>query len=166
MIIKDQNNISTVIASYTPRSKKMIAQFNVLYSRYLITGDSSNINFENVAYTQQLQFKSGFSSGLNVSWFKNNLNDSLNNDTYLGVADIGYKTKKNHSITLGGKAAYKVGSTMQFGFLVRTNIHLIKGLYWEAQAEKILIGDYYNSFVNSHIEEFPYYLSTKLTFQF
>jgi hypothetical protein len=90
IVIKDHNNISTAIVSFVPKAKRVNAQFNGLYSRYIISGDSTTINFENVAYTHQFAFKSGFKTDLNVSWFKNNLSDTLGNDTYLSVLDIGY----------------------------------------------------------------------------
>ena len=164
--IKDKNQIATAILSFTPRAKKITSQFNALYSRYEISADSANIHFENITYTHQLQFKSGFKTGMNVSWFKNSLKDTINNDTYLGVLDVGYVAKKGGSISLGGKAAYKNGLKMQYGFVLKASIKLYKGVFWEAEAEKILIGDYYNSFNIWKIEKFPYYCNTRIIINF
>ena len=165
-IIKDRNTISTVVLSYTPRPKKVVAQFNVLYSKYIISSDSSNINFENLTYTHQFLFKTGFKTDLNVSWFKNNLKDTLGNDTYLAVLGVGYVAKNMSSFTLGGKMAYKSSIQPQYGFVVKINVKLYKGLFWEAQVEKIIIGDYYNSFMIEKIKQFPYYSNTRLVFNF
>ena len=165
-IIKDQNNISTAILSYTPKMKKGNVVFNALYSKYIISGDSVDINFENFTFTDQFQFKSGFTTGLNVSWFKNNLKDTLDNNTYLGVVDVGFKSKKGHSFTIGGKAAYKNTVEIQYGFVAKINLKIYKGLYWEAQAEKVLVGDYYNSFITEQIEKFPYYCNSRLVLNF
>ncbi len=165
-IITDRNSISTVILSYIPKKFKGNAQFNALYSKYLVSGDSLNINFENFTYTHDIKFKSGFKTGLNVSWFKNSLKDTLNNDTYLAVADIGYSTKNNSTFTIGGKMAFKESTNTQYGFLIKASVHLYKGLFWQAEIEKIVIGDYYNGFVIDKIKQFPYYCSTKLTFNF
>jgi hypothetical protein len=164
--IKDRNAISTVILSYTPKAKKVNSQFNALYSRYIITGDSVNINFENFTYTHNFLMKSGFKTGLNISWFKNNLSDTLGNDTYLSVLDVGYSSKKGNSITIGGKMAYKQKTELQYGFLLRGKVKIYKGLFGEIEAEKILIGDYYNSFVLWKIQSFPYYCSARLIFNF
>lgn len=164
--IKDRNQIITAIVSYTPRAKKISSQFNALYSNYLVNSDSGNINFENFTYTQQLQFKSGFKTGLNASWFKNSLQDTLGNDTWLGIVDIGYAAKKGGSISLGGKMAYKEGMEIQYGFIVKASVKVYKGLFWEAEAEKILIGDYYNSFIIGQIKKFPYYCNTRLVLTF
>ncbi|MCW3071312.1 MAG: hypothetical protein JWO44_1202 [Bacteroidetes bacterium] len=165
-VLKDRNTISTAVVSYTPRAKKINVQFNALYSRYIISGDSSQVNFENVTYTHQFSFRSGFKTDLNVSWFKNNISDTLGNDTYLSVLDIGYTTKNNSGFVIGGKAAYKKGMKPQYGFVVKATIKLYKGLSWDTEMEKIIIGDYYNSFMIEKIRQFPYYCSTKLTVNF
>lgn len=166
IIIIDKNQIATAMLSYSPRPRKVSAVFNALYSRYIISGDSATINFENIAYSHMLQWKSGFKTGLNVSWFKNSLKDSLNNDTYIGVLDAGYNFKNSGSFSVGGKMAWKQSLDIQYGFVVKLSLKLYKGLFWEAEAEKILIGDYYNSFIIGEIKKFPYYCSTKLILKF
>jgi hypothetical protein len=164
--VHDRNHISTAILTFTPKFKKMNVQFNALYSRYLITGDTTNINFENVTYTHQFEFKTGFKTGMNVSWFKNNLKDTISNDTYLAVVDVGYVSKNEHSLTLGYKMAYKSGLELQYGFLLKARIRLVKNFYWDAEMEKILIGDYYNGFDIGKIKKFPYYCNTRLVLNF
>lgn len=164
--VHDRNHISTAILTFTPKFKKMNVQFNALYSRYLITGDTTNINFENVTYTHQFEFKTGFKTGMNVSWFKNNLKDTISNDTYLAVVDVGYVSKNEHSLTLGYKMAYKPGMELQYGFLLKARIRLVKNFYWDAEMEKILIGDYYNGFDIGKIKKFPYYCNTRLVLNF
>lgn len=166
LIIHDKNNISTVILTYTPKTKKVNAQFNGLYSRYLITGDSTNINFENVTYTHQFVFKSGFKTGMNVSWFKNSLKDTIGNSTYLSVLDVAYISKKESSLTLGYKMAYKKGLDPQHGFLLKARLKVVKNMFWDVELEKILIGDYYNSFNPLIIKKFPYYCTTRLVLNF
>ncbi|MFL5763541.1 MAG: hypothetical protein ACJ77K_06320 [Bacteroidia bacterium] len=165
-IVRDRNDISTAILSYSTRPKKVTAQFTALYSRYLITGDSLDIDFENISYSHQITTRSGFKTDLTVSWFKNNLADSTGNDTYLSVADLGYQGKKGNALTVGGKCAVRLDMLPQYGFIVRGRIKLCKGLSWEAEAEKILIGDYYNTLMTPDIDKFPYYMSTKLILNF
>lgn len=165
-IIINKNQITTVILSFIPKTKKINAQFNALGSKYIISGDSTNINFENFTYTHQLLFTSGFKTGFNASWFKNSLKDTLNNDVYLAVLDVGYSTKNKNSLTIGGKLAYKAGTEMQYGFVAKITIRLYKGLFWETNAEKIIIGDYYNSFIIDKIKKFPYYCNSKLILNF
>lgn len=162
----DRNNISTVLASWTPKLKRISVRFNALYSRYLIQGDSGNINFENFTYSSQFLFRSGFKTDLSASWFKNNLSDTTGNNTYLGLAELGYTAKNHNSISAGGKIAWKKGIAPQYGFIAKVTLKVLKNLYYEASAEKIIIGDYYNSFDIQKIKKFPYYCSTRLILNF
>jgi hypothetical protein len=165
-VINDHNSIATAILSYVPKLKDTQANFNLLCSEYKITSDSGDIDFNNFTYTHQFQFKNGFKTGMNVSWFENTLKDTLNNDTYLGVIDIGYTTKDNNTFTIGGKAAYKKGIPTEYGFIARATFKIYKSLLWEAEAEKILTGDYYNTLIDAKVKRFPYYISNKLIINF
>jgi hypothetical protein len=80
--------------------------------------------------------------------------------------DVGYVSKSNNSVSIGGKMAYKKDLNFQYGFVIKATVKLYKGLFWEANAEKILIGDYYNSLMTEQIKRFPYYCSTKLVLNF
>jgi hypothetical protein len=90
----------------------------------------------------------------------------LGNDTYLSVLDIGYTTKNNSSFILGGKVAFKNKLEPQYGFVFKATAKVYKGLFFNAEIEKILIGDYYNSFIIDKIQSFPYYVSTRLLLNF
>ena len=164
--ITDRNSISTAVVSYVPKMKDIQASYNLLYSKYRITSDSGNIHFDNVSYSHQFQFKNGFKTGMNASWFQNTLIDTLNNNTYLGVVDIGYTTEEQNSFTIGGKTAYKPGAKTEFGFLAKVTLKIYKTVFLETEAEKILIGDYYSSLIDAKIRQFPYYLSTKMIINF
>jgi hypothetical protein len=165
-VITDRNQIATGVISWLHKAKKFTAQFNSLYSIYQVTGDSSNINFQNLAYTQQFIFKTGFKSDLNVTWFKNNLSDTLGNDTYLGLLEFGFVSKKHNSISIGGKIAYKNNTGTQYGFSLKSLVRVYKNLSAEAEISKIIIGDYYNSFNQEKIKSFPYYCKAQLSFNF
>lgn len=165
-IITDRNSISTGIVSYVPKMKTVQASYNLLYSKYRITSDSGNIHFDNISYTHQFQFKSGFKTGMTASWFENTLKDTLSNNTYLGVVDIGYTTEKQNSFTLGGKVAYKAGIPTEYGFIAKATLRIYKAIFLETEAEKILTGDYYSSLVDSKIKQFPYFISSKVIINF
>jgi hypothetical protein len=165
-VIRDRNSISTAVVSYVPKMKYIHASYNVLYSQYRITSDSGNIHFDNLSYSHQFQFENGFKTGMNASWFKNTLKDTLNNNTYLAVVDMGYTTEEQNSFTIGGKMAYKPGIPNEYGFLAKVTLKIYKTIFLETEAEKMLIGDYYNNLIDSKIRQFPYYLSSKVIINF
>jgi hypothetical protein len=163
---KSKNSITTGIITFTPRTKDVNIQMNLLYNYYLVNTDTLQINFQNICYSHQVIFKNGFKTGMNVTWFKNNLSDSLNNNILLGVLDVGYQFKNGSSVSLAGKSAYKMNNKLYPGFLIKCGIKLHKSLFWESQAEKFIVGDLFNGYDLTNLKQFPYYFSTRLIFKF
>lgn len=161
-----RNSITTGVLTFVPHTRRAAIQFNLLYNYYLVSADSQTINFQNIVYSQLISFKGGFRIGSNVSWFKNNLSDSLNNNVLFGVLDAGYQFKNGSLITLAGKAAYKLNTDFYPGFSVKFNLKLFKLLFWENQFEKFIVGDLFNGYDLQNLKKFPYYCSTRLIFKF
>lgn len=164
--ITNKNSITNCILTYMPRTRKVNMQFNALYNYYLVNTDTSQLNFQNVAYYHQIQFKNGFKTGFNGSWFRNSLQDSTNNNVILSMLDMGYDFKGGSSVSVGGKCAYKLNGTLYPGFIAKINLKLFRSLYWENQVEKFIVGDLFNGYDLYNLQKFPYYCSTKLTFNF
>jgi hypothetical protein len=165
-IIKNKNSITTGVVTFVPRTKKTALQFSILYNYYIVNTDSQKINLQNIAYSHVITCISGFKTGLNVSGFSNNLHDTLNNNVFLGVLDVGYQFKNGTSFTLAGKSAYKYNGQIYPGFLFRCNLKIFKGLFWENQVEKFIVGDLFNGYDLENLKKFPYYCSTRLIFNF
>lgn len=164
--ISNKNSITNCIITYTPRSRKTSMQFNFLYNYYLVDTDTTQLNFQNIAYYHQIKFKSGFKTGFNASWFKNSLRDSLGNNLILSTLDAGYEFKNGSSFSLGGKCAYKLNGSFYPGFAAKVNLKLFKSLYWENQVEKFIVGDLFNGYDLDNLQKFPYFCNTKLIYNF
>ncbi len=165
-VIKNKNSITTGVITFIPRTRKTSLQFSLLYNYYIVNTDSQRINFQNVAYSHVISFKKGFKTGLSISGFRNNLRDTLNNNVFLGVLDIGYQFKNGSSLTLAGKSAYKLNGQIYPGFVFKSNLKLLKCLFWENQVEKFIVGDLFNGYDLENLKKFPYYCSTRLIFNF
>lgn len=162
----DKNYIATAVLSWLHKSKNLSTQFTSIYSKYILTTDSAKVSFQNFSYSHQLLFNSGFKTGLNITWLKNNLAGTLNNDTYFGIADIGYMSKHDYSFNAGAKAAYKSGIQPQFGFTLKSKIRIYKKLSAELEFSKIIIGDYYSTFDTEKLKAFPYFCKSELSLNF
>jgi hypothetical protein len=154
--------IWTGIVTFNPKGLNVQKQFSFLYNNYRISTDSVPINFENFAYHHQFSFKGGFRTGLNVSWFRDNLSDSSGHSIYLAVLDAGYQFKNGSSFSVAGKSAYKLKQGFHPGFVIKANIRVSKKLFWENLAEKFIIGDLFNGYDLHNLEKFPYCFTTKL----
>ncbi|MES2680886.1 MAG: hypothetical protein V4635_13425 [Bacteroidota bacterium] len=164
--LHNKNEIITGILTFSPRSRKIEHRYSLLYNNYFVNTDSSLISFQNCAYSQQVSFKSGLTTNLNVSWFRNNLKDTTGNDVFLGVLDIGYRFKGGSSVSVAGKTAYKFREDFHHGFVVKTSIKLSSMLFWETQAEKFIVGELFNGYDLEKLKKFPYCFTTKLILNF
>lgn len=164
--ITDRNSIITGIVTFTPKSRNVNKQFNFLYNNYQVSTDTALINFQNFAYYHQFTFKKGLKTGLNVSWFRNDIKDSTGNNTYLLVLDMGYQFRNTSEISIAGKFAYRLNSRVYPGFIIKSTARLCKILFWENQVEKFIVGDLFNGYDLENLQGFPYCVTTKLILNF
>ena len=163
---QNKSSIVTGIITFLPKSRRVQMQFNISYNYYQVNTDSTPINFQNFAYYHQFTFKGGFKTGLNVSWFKNNLKDSAGNNVFLAVLDAGYQFKNGSTLSVAGKSAYKVNGQFYPGFIVKSAVRISTSLFWENQVEKFIVGDLFNGYDLQSLKRFPYCYSTKLILNF
>jgi hypothetical protein len=163
---RSRNSITTGVITYSPKARRASCQFNLLYNYYLVNTDSAPVNFQNVSYFHQIVFKNNIKTGVNLSWYKNTLKDSLNNNVLIGVLDAGYTFKNGSSFTVAGKWAYKLSGTIYPGFIVKSTVKVLSNFFWENQIEKFIVGDLFNGYDYENLKRFPYYCSTKLIYNF
>lgn len=151
------NNISTGVLSYTPRFNKVVSSFVALYSYYQLSDGLKGRIFQNMSLNNTTIFNSFIRTNLGTSWFMSNSTDSLNSSTAMVNAELAVSGKKGASLTGGVKYAYNTLLNHQLGGLLRLNIPLIKHLNAEMEAQRLVIGDFYNSMYQSEVKKFPYY---------
>jgi hypothetical protein len=101
-----------------------------------------------------------------ASWFKSNLIDSVNNNTILISDEFSVLIKKKVIIGVGAKLSLNAAMAPQIGYSLKINVPIYKKLYFELSAERLVIGDFYNSFNYAQINKFPYYGYSKLIWSF
>lgn len=162
----NKNNISNFIVSYTPRAKKISNTFNAVYSYYHLTIPSGTNEFQNGSLNYTMQTKSGFRNTFSASWFKSNMIDTLNNNTFLLAEEAGVVIKQKVTISAGGKLSLNKSTIPQIGYSFKINAPIYKKISFELSAEKLVLGDFYNSFNYAQITKFPYYGYGKLIASF
>jgi hypothetical protein len=152
------NNISTAVLTYAPKLKTISSFFNVVYSYYQLSGTGGkNNNFQNYNINNTTIFNKYFKANFALNYFLNNDSDSLNNSTTLVSGDVSYITAKGLTLTLGTKYAHNNLIKNQIGGLLKINIPIINHVHFEVYAEKLVLGDFYNSYNISEIKKFPFY---------
>ncbi|HXB11480.1 MAG TPA: hypothetical protein VNZ45_05805, partial [Bacteroidia bacterium] len=161
--IFNNNYICNAVLSFTPTIRNVFLSFNTSYNYYRLTNDTQTIAFQNFSFNSTMRFKNGFSNNLAVSWFRTTPGDSLSNNVWVFEDEVGYAFGKGFSFVIGGKEAYSpLTNNWQTGYLAKIKIPLIKHLSCDITAEKLVIGDFYNSFDIQQIERFPYYIQGRI----
>jgi len=156
------NNISTGVLSYTPRLGKVVSSFVGMYSYYQLSDMAKMRMFQNINFNNTTVFNARWRSNIGATWLVSNTTDSLNSSTTMMNAELTYSGARGASITLGGKYTYNLIIGNQLGGLARISIPLIKGVNAEIEAQRLVMGDFYNSMYQAEVKRFPYYGFVKI----
>jgi hypothetical protein len=157
------NNIGTLVLTYNLRIKKISSLFNALYNTYqLNTVNGKSSNFQNFTLSNSTILSKHIKASLSLNYFYNNDSDSLNSNTFMSSGDFSYILKNSGTITLGATYANNHIIKNQAGGLLKINLPLIKHFRLELEAQKLVLGDFYNSYNISEIKKFPYYGYVKI----
>ena len=162
--LNNHNNISNLVLTYNPHIKGFSTTFNALYSYYNLTNAIQTNVFESGNLNNTTQLKSGFRFISSATWFHSSVIDTNGNNTLLIVEEVGYSFKKGAMISIGGKAAHNSMVDWQYGYMAKIMLPIVKHFSIEGSFEKIVIGDFYNSFNRAQIQKFPYYCSLKVIY--
>lgn len=159
----NKNNICNAILTYAPIIRRVYTVCNISYNYYKLTSDTQTVVFRNFSFNNITRFRGAITNSLSANWFKSQALDSLNNNTWMFSDELGYSFHKGVIISIGGKAALNMNTTnWQYGGLAKIKVPLVKHLSCELEAEKLVLGDFYNSFDIQQIEKFPYYCQGRL----
>lgn len=159
-VMRNVNNISTLILSYSPRSKKFTSYINGVCSYYQLAGHSGK-NYQSYTLTDNTTLSKLFKSDVSVSYLFNNSGDSLNN-TFLIVNTLNCSLPLGVTVAGGVKFANNTSLRNQWGGLFKASFPLTKGINIELQGQKLILGDFYSNFGTSEIKRFPFLFSAKI----
>ncbi|HWY99103.1 MAG TPA: hypothetical protein VNY36_08465, partial [Bacteroidia bacterium] len=162
--ILNHNSICNGVLTYAPVTHGINTAFNLSYNYYKLTTDTQTVELQNFSFSNLTRFKNSLSNNISVSWFKASPADSLNNDVWMMSDELGFTFKHGLMINVGGKAAYSpLNYSWQYGYLFKIKIPLVKHLSCDISGEKLVLGDFYNSFDILQIEKFPYIMQGRIT---
>jgi hypothetical protein len=162
--LNNHNNISNFILTFNPHLRKISSSFNALYSYYNLSNTLQHNEFQSVNLNNTTQLRSPLRFNTSVSWFHSSVVDTNGNNTLLITEEIGYTFKKGACFSVGGKAAHNSVLNWQYGYMFRVLLPLVRHFSLETSFEKLVIGDFYNSYNLAQINKFSYYCSVKLNY--
>ena len=167
-VTKNKSDMKNVVVAYTPKLKKLTTTITGLYSQYSLYDSVSLRNMENININVLTIFKNSLKIGLSSGYFDSNVQDSISTPkTIINSLETGFTFKKNIFASLILKHSYTFsGQRDQYGAAANINFPIGKYFTMDLHAEKLIIGDFYNSLNMENISKFPYYCYTKLNLKF
>ena len=166
--VVNKSDMKNVVLSYMPKFKRFVFTVTGIYNQYSLYDTVSIKNLENYNLTLMNIFKNSFKIGTSSSYFNSNVSDSSATPrTILNSIETGYTFKKNIITTFSLKHSHNLKtSTDQYGASFNVNFPLTKYLFMDMHAEKLILGDFYNSLNYDNMNRFPYYCYAKLNLKF
>ena len=159
----NRNWIANFVTSYRRRIKKH-SYFDItgVYGYYQLFNGEDNNTYQNINVTANLQVKEKWTFAASYGQFISSDTAVIPINNLLGI-ETGVQLNKI-SLTGSGKMAIanQPGEDVQFGYGVHAKIKVIKRARLELTAERLVIGDFYNSLLITNVEDFPYYFNTTI----
>jgi hypothetical protein len=164
LLSKARNDISNLRILYNHSVGKSLLNVNAIYSLYRLC-DTVGISyiFTNAAVFCALEQKNS-GHHLSLNYFKSNEPDSIATDALIFEYQISFRPFNKLSIISGLRYSFDKMREPTWGGVVSADYEVTKSLSIKLEAERMVQGDFYNNFNTAGIENFPYLLSTSLTF--
>jgi hypothetical protein len=131
---------------------------------YKITTSQGETQLKHISFDQSTRSKVGKNT-FTLAYFNASLPDtSGQNTTWLVQETFAFKLKKL-DCSLGIKLANSSKYGVQFGGHLGLQYAWTSQLNLKLQVEKLILGDFYNTYDPTRFERFPFYIQTSLTYQ-
>lgn len=167
-IRENKSDMKNVVLAYTAKFKKTTTTITGIYNQYSLYDSIGIRNMENINMNILSILRNSLKLCLSSSYFNSNVRDSIAAPkTLLNSFETGYTFKNGVYSSFILKYSYNLTRyTNQYGAALNVNFPIRKCIFIELHAEKLIIGDFYNSLNVENINKFPYYCYSKLSLKF
>jgi hypothetical protein len=131
---------------------------------YKITTSQGETQLKHIGFDQSTRFEDGKNT-FTLAYFNASLPDtSEQNTTWLVQEAFAFKRKKL-DYSIGVKLANSSKYGVQFGGHLGLQYAWTSQLNLKMRIEKLILGDFYNTYDPTRFERFPFYIQTSLTYQ-
>jgi hypothetical protein len=158
----NENLIANAVITWNKTGKKFRTGVNIIGSYYSLSDGINSTVFENITLSQNIQSKK-ISNQISASYFFSSGSDSLySGSTILISEELSFSVSQKVSFT--GAIRYADGSIYgtQVGGSLKAAVQYNDHFRWEISGERIILGDFYNSYNYLQVKEFPFYCLTRL----
>lgn len=163
VIYTNNNQIANTSFNWKPRTgKKWSTQVNGLYSYYKLFDGWTNRMFNNGLLNISTQSKNGLSFLAGVATYSVSPSDSLMGNSVVYSANAGYVWKKGLQVQAGMRYAQTSLFSDHLGASCQLHIPIWKQTTLIIEGERLVPGDFYNSYSIEQFNKFPYFCSAQL----
>lgn len=155
------NWIVNGVVNYNRRIGETHLNFSNIYSHYQLFNGEANNSYVNFNSNLSLSSKNGWNETLSFNYFTTTDTVSTPQVTIL-QNDFSIERPSGFTLTLMAKASLSEAYGFQPGYGLRTIIPIYKVVSFEASGERLVLGDFYNSILQSGYDEFPYYFNAAI----
>lgn len=132
---------------------------------YKITTNQGLTNLTHFGADQQTRFESGKNT-FTLAYFKSELPTDIGNSKTWLIQDVMQIKFNRVDFSAGIKVAKSTLYGKQFGGFAGVLFHWSKQLRFMTRMEKLILGDFYNSYDPIRFAQFPFYIQTSINYQF
>ena len=159
LAFQNNNWIVNSVVSYNNRVDDTYFFATGIYSYYRLYNGESNNSYENINASFNIQHKEVIQNNLIFNYFSTS--DTASSPVaYVFQNDFTF-IKAKASFTGLFKLAF-LNDGLDVGYGLKATIPVSENISFEASAEKLVYGDFYNSMFGSSFHEFPYFISASL----
>jgi len=155
------NWIINGVVNYNKRIKDTYLNFSNIYSHYQLFNGEDNNSYINYNSNLTLTLKNGISETFSFNYF--NTTDSVSTPS-VGILqnEFSWQRPKGLAFMLMIKASFSSVNGFQPGYGGKISIPIYKSFSFEASGEKLVLGDFYNSILQTGFEDFPFYFNASV----
>lgn len=166
--IDRNSSITNLIITLLPGNNKIKSSLSLMGSFFNLKSETGTSKFYTTNISLLTNISKRISNNFYAGWFYSLNKDTLQNtigNSYIINDEIRIQCSKNINVAANGKYSANDLLGEQWGYGLKANFKLSKNFALDIAADKIVAGDFYNSYPVQLIKQFPYYCSTKLIIQ-
>lgn len=162
LIYTNNNQIANASVSWRPKMRKWTTTVTGLYSYYKLFDGTANREYGNSFVSITTQSRKGWRFGAQLAGYTISPVDSLQAGSTIASADAGYNWKCGVQVQAGMRYAWTTLYGDHPGFSCQVIVPLCKRAALLLEGQRLIPGDFYNSYSMEQFDKFPYLCSAQL----
>jgi hypothetical protein len=164
VIYSNDNHIANGVVSWRPQTGKWKTMITGLHSYLKLYDGVINRIYSTTLVQASTMSKNGFTVRSTGTWYSVTPQDSVLTNSVIAGMEIGQTFKNKLMISAGVRYLLNDKFGNQPGFSVAADVPLMKQFSLHLEGQRLIPGDFYNSYGLEQFNSFPYLFTAQLTY--